>query len=151
VNRVYLSLNKNHMIQRIQSVYLLLVVLLSIMLFFMPVYSVESVEKPHDFKIVFSTLYVILNLVIAILALITIFLYKNRNLQVKLSNLNMLLICIFVGAIFYFAPQAKIDIDARVNYAIGCYFPLVQLAFTFLAIRAIRKDEQLVRSADRLR
>ncbi len=143
------------MIQRIQSVYLLLVMLLSAALFFVNIYSIEAsigaTPGLQQFTVTSNTIYLILNCVSGLFALITIFLYKNRNLQVRLSNLNMLFMCIFTGTVFYFADHGKTDPASIVHYGIGSYFPLIQLVFTFLAIRAIRKDEQLVRSADRLR
>jgi hypothetical protein len=142
------------MIQRIQSVYLLLVLTLSIVLFFVNMYSVETADPAvgsASFYVLSNTIFLILNSAVALFSLAAIFLYKNRMLQVRLSNLNMLVICIFIGTVFYFADHSKSNEASIVHYHAGCYFPLMQLVFTFLAIRAIRKDEQLVRSADRLR
>ncbi len=143
------------MIQRIQSVYLLLVMLLSVALFFVNIYSIETgvgtTPGFQHFNVTSNTIYLILTSVSGLFALITTFLYKNRNLQVRLSNLNMLLICVFIGTVFYFADHTKTDPASIVHYDFGSYFPLIQLVLTFFAMRAIRKDEQLVRSADRLR
>ena len=143
------------MVQRIQSVYLLLVAALSAALFFVTIYSVETAGTAapavQEFKVPSNTIYLILNSIAGLMALVTIFLYKNRSMQIRLSNLNMLIICIFIGTVFYFADHSKADASSLVHYSIGCYFPLIQLVFTFLAMRAIRKDEALVRSADRLR
>jgi glucan phosphoethanolaminetransferase (alkaline phosphatase superfamily) len=120
--------------------------------FFIGIYSIENAEGIQHFGIFYNIIYVVFNVVVALLSLIIIFLYKNRNLQLRLSGLNMLLICIFIAVIFYFADYAKAaSAGSIVHYGIGCYVPLIQLIFTFLAMRAIKKDEQLVRSADRLR
>ena len=143
------------MIQRIQSVYLFLVMMLSVALFFVNLYSIETIMGAtplfQQFNVMSNTMYLILNSVAGLFALITIFLYKNRNLQIRLSNLNMLFMCIFIGTVFYFADHSKTDAASIVHYSIGSFFPSIQLVFTFLAMRAIKKDEQLVRSADRLR
>ncbi len=147
------------MIQRIQSLYLLLVVVLSGALSYVPLFITETLSAPAnptssvflESGISSNILYVVLNSIAGFLAFITILLFKNRRLQIRLSNLNMLIICILTGTIFYFSDQTKTTADAVVHYGYGCYFPLAQLVFTFLAMRAIRKDEALVRSADRLR
>lgn len=147
------------MIQRIQTLYLVIVLLLSVVLFLVPVYSMETLAVLNSstptglqqFTVLSNIVYLVLNSVAAVFALVSIFLYKNRTLQIRLCNLNMLIICIFIATIFYFADHSKTNPDAMVHYEIGCYFPLIQLVFTFLAMRAIRKDDELVRSADRLR
>lgn len=147
------------MIQRIQSLYLLLVVALSAALFAVPIYSLETLKVANDgahtgfqfFNCTSNMVYCILNSITGFFALVVLFLFKNRNLQIRLCNLNMFIICIFTGTIFYFADHSKTNPDSIIHYTIGSYFPLVQLVLSFLAIRAIRKDEELVRSADRLR
>ena len=147
------------MIQRIQSLYLVLIMGLSAALFVAPIYSLElpivvngSVSiLPRFFYSTSNVVYTILDSLIFVMGLIILLLYKNRNLQVRLCNLNLFLICIFTGTIFYFADHSKENAEATVHYLAGCYFPLIQLVLSVLAIRAIRKDEKLVRSADRLR
>jgi len=159
MNHVSLFAQLICMIQRIQSVYLLLVLLLSVALFFVDIYSVEATNVANtsgltglqQFSLFSNGIFVLLNSLTGLFALAIIFLYKNRNLQIRLSNLAMLITCVFIGTIFYFADHAKTNVESIVHYSAGCYFPLIQLVFTFLAMRAIKKDELLVRSADRLR
>lgn len=145
------------MIQRIQTLYLLAALILSAALFFIPLYSIETLNADsgtHDFHYADSTsniIFLLLNSVIASLTLIVILLYKNRVLQVRLCNITMLITCIFIGTVFYFADHSDSGIVSTVHYDYGTYFPLVQLVLLFIAMRAIRKDEALVRSADRLR
>jgi len=145
------------MIQRIQTIYLLIVFLLTALLFFIPLYSnvtTNAESGTHEFQYTSCSsniLYLVMNSVAGILTLITILQYKNRLLQVRLSNLNMFVTCIFTGTIFYFADHSNDALVSTVRYDFGTYVPLVQLLFLFLAMRAIRKDEALVRSADRLR
>jgi hypothetical protein len=146
------------MIQRIQSLFLLIVILLSVFLFFVPIYALETPQVPGNngaggllfFYITSNVAYLVLNAITGFLALIILFLFKNRYLQIRLCNLNMLFICIFIGTLLL-ADHTRAATNVIVHYDFGCYFPLLQLVFTFFAMRATRKDEALVRSADRLR
>lgn len=89
----------------------------------------------------------------ALLALITIFLYKNRMLQARLAGLGVLvtiLLLVLVGI------SSKTTLDqlpegGSMQLSAGLALPVVALLFNWLAGRAIRKDEALVRSMDRLR
>ena len=88
-----------------------------------------------------------------IFSLSAILLYKNRPLQIRLCNFNMLTQIVFVMVVFFFYA-AKIKtmtgIDPDYNYT-GMGVPLVSILFLVLASQAIRKDDSLVKSADRLR
>jgi peptidoglycan/LPS O-acetylase OafA/YrhL len=147
------------MIQRIQSLFLLLALSLSVALFFIPLYSVESLHpingiNPAGFQHIDVTsgiIFIVLNSLTGVFSLVALFLFKNRNLQIRLCNLNMIVISIFIITIFYFNDPSRSNADLAIHYNAGCYFPLVQLLLCFLAMRSIRKDEELVRSADRLR
>ena len=147
------------MIQRIQSVFLLIVVILAALLLALPVYvfpdiktvttGAEVVVKSYGVKA--NVLLSIITGAIGMLSLIAILLYKNRNLQLRICKLNMLLLCTLTGLLFFPADTMGTSLDQRVSYQYGAYLPLIQLIFTFLASRAIKKDEELVRSADRIR
>ena len=151
------AINFKHMIQRIQSLYLFAVFVLSVVLFFVPLYTSETQNVDngtHDFQYVScasNSAYLVMNGMTGLLSLVIILLYKKRNLQLRLSGLSILFSCIFVGAVFYFSEDANASVLAKVHYDIGMYLPLIQLILTFRAMRAIRKDEALIRSADRLR
>jgi hypothetical protein len=144
------------MIQRIQSLYLFLVAIISMVLFFIPLYTMEGAAVDpatsgiREHYITSLTAYSIADLLPGILSLVIIFLFKNRKLQVMLCNLDMFLVCLFVGIIFYFADHYK-PAGGLVHYEAGTYLPLIQLILLFLSIRAIKKDDELVRSVDRLR
>jgi amino acid transporter len=143
------------MIQRIQTIYLLLVTVLSGVLFLIPLFAIESLDSAqpsaqNGFMITTNSFLLILSCAIGIISFLAIFFYKKRPAQVKACNLNMILICIFVGLLFYTADTLN-GMNQKVHYQFGTYIPLIQLVFTFLAIRGIKKDEELVRSANRLR
>ena len=96
----------------------------------------------------------ILILVIAslVLALVTIFLYKRRIIQFQLVNINVLLNVLLVALVFLLYSrifEKRLHIPS--TYEFGMYIPLISLVFLVLASRAIRKDEALVKSSDRLR
>jgi len=154
------------MIQRIQTVYLLIAEMLIGALFFVPFAEIaakegniyrfdikgiylEGLQKP---EIIYSSLpLVILWAVSLILILATIFLYKNRILQMRLSTINIFILLGLGGLIYYYVWSiAKILLGV---YLLTIYlvFPFISAILIYLAIRAINKDELLVRSIDRIR
>ncbi|MEY4595452.1 MAG: hypothetical protein RIQ47_1862 [Bacteroidota bacterium] len=151
------------MIQRIQTLFLLFVVVLSLLLLWLPVYefpdispataesATPAVEKVKAYLITNNTLLTIINGAIGVMSLLAIFLFRQRNLQLRICNVVLLLLCIMVGFLFFLADTMGTNLEQRISYQYGAYFPLLQLVFTFLAARGIRKDEELIRSADRLR
>lgn len=142
------------MIQRIQSVYLLVVSVLFAVLAFTPLASFslagKSVLITDSSLLICYYLLVSLAVVVAALALTTIFLYKKRMVQVKLSFLNLVLILATypLMAIYLFIARSA-DLDFHVNLVV--LFPLISAILNYLAIRAIKKDEELVRSVNRIR
>ena len=158
------------MIQRIQSLFLLLVALLGIVFSFTPIIELIDYEnfftmnayyvfitEENSHEIVFKNMGVgVLAGIITLLATYIIFLYKNRGLQLKLSKLILLLLTLKLVAIFIYSEAATSRITTNeehllINYKIGITIPILSLLFTYLAIHFIKKDDELVRSADRLR
>ena len=158
------------MIQRIQSLFLLLVALLGIVFSFTPIIEIIDYEnfftmnayyvfitEENSHEIVFKNMGVgVLAGIITLLATYIIFLYKNRGLQLKLSKLILLLLALKLVAIFIYSEAATSRITTNeehllINYKIGIIIPILSLLFTYLAIHFIKKDDELVRSADRLR
>ncbi len=152
------------MLQRIQSLYLLLLTVSCVVFYFIPIatYSTDFGILTFDIfggdiaKIdIPNTIFLILiNSLIAILTIAIIFLYKKRKLQIKLLMIDMLLALALV-AVLYIIVSAKIEnlpeILSETQYQIGAFLPLLNIIFIILTNRSIRKDEVLVRSADRLR
>ena len=97
--------------------------------------------------------------VVALVALVTVFLYKNRVRQMRVVAVAFLLNVIFVFLLFFWAVdaygktvmQAMQGADLQVTWFVGAYAPIVSLLFFVLAHRGIKKDEAKVRAADRLR
>ncbi len=90
---------------------------------------------------------------IALLALYSIFQFKKRMLQIKLGALNAFLMMIFVGLATWliFEGEKSLGEGATATFGLGYFLPLGALLFNSLANRFIKKDENLVRSVDRIR
>ena len=157
------------MIQRIQSIFLALVVVLGVIASFVPVLSFTNAETTFVMNL-YKTVTVsetadlvaknmgvgVLQGVVQLLALVIIFLFKNRSLQMKLAKLNILLIALQIAAIVMYIDAVKTAIgetanDIAIGLKFGAIIPLLSLILTYLAIHFIKKDDKLVRSADRLR
>jgi hypothetical protein len=142
------------MIQRIQSVYLILAVLVSTALFFLPLFELPSATADtvsRDFMVTSNALLLVLNSAIGALSFIDIFIYRKRNVQARICRLILILIFVMIALLFYTSDTISNGLDQKVIFKIGTYLPLLQVLFVFLAHRGIRKDEKLVRSAERLR
>lgn len=149
------------MIQRIQSVYLLVVTILAIICMCSPVGSIlASTQEISEFSnlcITFAdgrkdyapwALFGIL-LVIAALSLGTIFLFKKRMLQIRLTIFSSVLIIGYYITLAAFILMLADDASFAPSWSI-C-LPFVALVLNWLAIRAIGADEALVKAYDRLR
>ena len=150
------------MLQRIQTVYLLIIVVLTVATLFLPLAVLQQGDALFSFDASgLSTMIgepellypawglFALTAIIAIIALVTIFLYRKRILQIVF---NALLILGFYGFFAFLIYSLKGDMEgASVSVKIALSFPLVNLILDYLAIRNIGADEALVRSLDRLR
>lgn len=127
--------NIDIMIQRIQTIYLLIIVLInSIVLFLFPIDFITNIGMG----------------IVAGLALISIFLFKNRKKQFVLNRINILCNLIILGVLVYWKLNSSGEVEIS-EKGVLVLVPLISIVFLFMANRAIRRDEQLVKSADRLR
>jgi hypothetical protein len=145
------------MIQRIQSLLLLGSLLISILLIYLPVYerippigSDPSIIARQTL-ISDSAILLIINGATGVLSFFAIFLFKIRNIQHRMCNLGLLLTCVLIGLLFFMADTTSSQTEQKIHYLYGSYLPLIQILLLFLASRYIKKDDELVRSADRLR
>ncbi|MDR3704407.1 MAG: DUF4293 domain-containing protein [Paludibacteraceae bacterium] len=142
------------MIQRIQSLYLLVVSVLFAVLAFTPLadFSVAGKDVVITDGRLLTCYYLLISfaIVIAALAFVSVFFYKKRMLQVKLTILNLVLILATypLMAVYLFIAHSS-DLDFHLNLVV--LFPLISAILSYLAIRAIKKDEELVRSVNRIR
>jgi hypothetical protein len=151
------------MLQRIQTVYLLIIAALAALLLFMPLSVLQTGDRLYTFdafgvndvaasEIVYPTwgLFVLAALM-SLLALVTIFLYKKRMLQIRLCLFNAVLMLGFYAFFAYLIVVIKQQLDISVSVRIALSFPVICLILDYLAIRNIGADETLVRSLERLR
>jgi len=163
------------MLQRIQSVFLSLAVLLGLALFLFPLASFGikdcsfdlfitgtrhlNADCPFVFEIK-TILHLVIHIALIAISLVTLLLYKNRPLQMRLCRIGIMGNVVFVFLIFMFSDTIKKSFvsgygvqadNIFVNFKLGSILPLVVIVLYFLANRFIKKDELLVKSADRLR
>lgn len=157
----------NIMIQRIQSLYLLLTSIASVLFLsgnflsffndsgsgiFMNYLGLWKAEPGGEPQMLESQIIIpIVVILIFILSTVVIFLYKNRKLQIKLALAAVLLSSVLTALTAWFAYSAGEKYQAVLNPGIRTFLPLIILLFSILALLGIRKDENLVRSYDRLR
>lgn len=136
------------MLQRIQTIYLLIAsIICGGLIFMFPIWKLnDGVEVYAISNIVVLCLF----LVSAILSLIAIFMYKNRKLQFVLGRLAIILNFILLGFFVYQSLTVSGEVEAS-EKGIGMLLPIVSIVFLALANKAIKKDEDLVKSVDRLR
>lgn len=136
------------MIQRIQSIYLLLVVLAAGLLpIYLPLW--EDLQGENHFASSQPIAFGIFGGA-AILALIDIFLFKNRKTQIGLNRFNILSNFVLLGFFVYWTLMIPGAMEIA-EKGIGMLIPIISVVFLALANKAIKKDEALVKSVDRLR
>jgi hypothetical protein len=89
--------------------------------------------------------------IIVLISFVSIFLFKKRILQMRLGGINLMLMLGYVGLNYYYIKSFSNQLSGVISYNIIVIFPLVSAILAYLAIRAIGKDEALVRSLDRIR
>ncbi|MEM6721034.1 MAG: DUF4293 domain-containing protein [Bacteroidota bacterium] len=137
------------MIQRIQSLYMILVAAVAGGL--SSVFSLYTLEEGGEIFAKDDLVYLGLFVGSAVLALITIFLFKNRKLQFVLNRFNILFHLILLGIFVYRMLNLSGGTDIVSEKGIGVVIPVISIVLLVLANRAIKKDEDLVKSVDRLR
>lgn len=155
------------MIQRIQTVWLLLASLAIFLLFLFPYIHftdpagvskeimVTGLLKHTGTEEVLEqsfTLLTIGTVLVALVPLILIFLFKDRKRQLTFCYVAIVVI---LGYSFWLVQSAKSvigDLELQMNnYGLGVLLPSVAILFIVLATKGIRKDDRLIKSADRLR
>jgi Domain of unknown function (DUF4293) len=155
------------MIQRIQSLYLLLTTLLSLL--FLNGSFLSFINKTGTvIKITFTSMVKssegqgielinkllplsIIILLIPVLSLVTIFVFKKRNIQLLLSKILIGLVTGLILVSGYYSYIIITDYSGEIVPGVKMALPLIMLILSILAFRGIRKDDRLVKSYDRLR
>lgn len=147
------------MIQRIQTVYLFVSVLIIASMMKLKLADLSVNDQLYTFMargiyngetLVFNGLAIFIFIwVIVLLHLFVIFKYKKRILQIRILVFAMVMLLGLFGMFFYFTYAGFTE--AKVAFKIPVVFPVVAVILDYLAIRAIGKDEALVRSLNRIR
>jgi hypothetical protein len=147
------------MIQRIQTIYLLLSAVLVSLLLFLPfaeitkdgaVYLMNLKGILLDGPVIQSGIVVlVLVALIVVLHIYIILKFKQRLLQVRLIKFAILGLLALFGMFFFIAYNTFSGASA--SFKISHVFPVIAVILDWLAIRAIKKDEALIRSIDRIR
>lgn len=145
------------MIQRIQSIFLLLSGIAFFSLFMVP-FATSDVVIPQLFNDLVYNIQdspILLGLCIlgGLISIVAIFLYNNRPLQLKMTyvaTVFSILLPLVVILLIYNEGTSGANAD-KIDDELGIYLPFVSLVFCILAARYIGKDENTVRSMDRLR
>lgn len=156
------------MIQRIQTLYLLLSGLLMLIPLFLPVLAVvvpdlgavyrmgsAGVESPNgDADLIYPTWALFgLNILISILSFVAIFLYNKRGLQMRVTMFGLILKAGFYALLVFYVLQFQSALDAVSEISIRPWVavPLVCMILDYLAHRGIAIDDRTIRYMDRLR
>ncbi len=138
-----------NMIQRIQTIYLALVFIITgILLFFIPLWILND-GKAYFFMQ--NQAYTIILGLSTMLTLVSIISFKKRQNQFVMGRLNIILNLILLGLFVYRSLNVSGETPAVSEKGIGMFLPVLAIVFLVLANKAIKKDEDLVKSVDRLR
>jgi glycerol uptake facilitator-like aquaporin len=152
------------MIQRIQSIYLLLASICVFLCYYFSFAKIYTADTFYDFNIqgifindknVVSVPYRIIIPALALFSFFAIFMFKNRKAQLIINRFNTLLHIALIVFIYFSAENTTKyflqNQDVTISYGLGFFLPVVSLAFLLLANKAIKKDEKLIKAIDRLR
>lgn len=138
------------MIQRQQSLWLLFATLTAFLSFKLPFYAgvklVNNLPTSGEINGGTNFLLLVTTGAIMIISLITIFLFKNRRLQLRMCIVGIVLTLILL--VFYFLEMKNFQSG---SVSLSCLFVFATLAGFILAARGVYKDEKLVKSLDKLR
>lgn len=156
------------MIQRKQSLFLLIAAIVSAILFFLPVASIQvdgvSSYDYYTTKVIqlngdnetflnYNIYSMILNIFISLLPLVTIFLYKNRVLQIRLCIFSIVLMAGTIAMMYLQTSNIfdDLEVGSITTIKTAMILPLISAILTFLAIKGISKDIYKLKSLDRIR
>ncbi len=145
------------MIQRIQSIFFLLAGLAAAALLKVP-FAVSDKPVPQllsdqVYNVQDHVILIVLTIISAVIAVAAIFMYQNRELQMRLGYLVIVAsILLLLVAFLLIYNEGTLNVpDSNIQDQFGLFLPFITILFSALAIRFVKKDEGLVRSMDRLR
>ena len=137
------------MIQRIQTVYLIITFLLiGVLPFLFPLWKLNDGK---DYFFMQNQVYSILLGLSTAITFYSIISFKKRQTQFVANRLNIVLNLILLGLFVYHSLNLSGEAVTVSEKGIGMFLPVLAVVFLALANKAIKKDEDLVKSVDRLR
>jgi hypothetical protein len=144
-----LSDNTKIMIQRIQTIYLFFAfVVTAVLPFVFPLWTMNDTKEYYFMQ---NQVYVVLFGLSTTLTVLSIISYKKRQNQFVLGRLNIVLNLSLLGLFVYRSLNISGETILVSEKGIGMFLPIVAIVLLVLANKAIKKDEDLVKSVDRLR
>lgn len=145
------------MIQRVQSIFLFLASLFFggqfLVSFANSTKSISGFLSDLKYNVFDNPILLAITGLGAVICLVSIFLFKNRALQMKLSYVGIVMSILLplTAVILFINNSSHISEQSHLNDQLGLYLPLGSILCLVLALRFIKKDEKLVKSMDRLR
>ncbi len=149
------------MIQRLQSLFLLISAILLLILLWTPLailqidentfYEVYTKGYIFENEVQYSYSLWIFNAITVLMAIITIFLYKNRILQMRICIYNFILLLGLQGVVAYTIYATASNLKAEIFLQYAAILPILSAILHLIAFRYIKRDEELVKAADRIR
>jgi len=142
------------MIQRIQTIWLLLATALGLASLKLPTFTGHRISDVLPQTVVaeitgtYNIILMVATIATATLAFLAIFLFKNRKLQIKVVIAGLIISLI---TLFFYYWQSKSFIAAESNYTLTAILPISVPVWLVLALKGIYKDHKLIKSLDRLR
>ena len=135
------------MFQRIQSVYLILsLVLTGVLPFIFPLWEINDVAVFAKTEIIYFGFL----MVVTAITFISLLQFKKRQTQFVLNRLSIIFNFILLGLFVYRLLNLSGEMEIS-EKGIGMFLPTISIVLLVLANKAIKKDEDLVKSVDRLR
>jgi len=144
------------MIQRIQTLYLLIASAISLgLIFIFPLWKTIDESEYFVFSLlkeesIILKLIPVLFITSGLMSVISLFLFKNRKNQFVLNRINILINFILLGVLIYYLLTLPGESNIS-EKGIGVFLPVVVVVLLAIANKSIKKDEDLVKSVDRLR
>lgn len=149
------SKQSNDLIFRKQSLWLLLAGLLNAGVLVFDIYRVQTngaaVTTTTTLRAADNFPLLLMTLAVTVMPLAAIFLFKNRKRQLRIAGFGLIFTTTFITFMLSQVTKITPPPPATGSYWIGAVLPVISMLFLIMAIIAIRKDDKLVRSTDRLR
>jgi hypothetical protein len=113
--------------------------------------SLVSLNVDYVFLIRFTNILFVLFSIGAITTLATLFLYKKRTLQIKLCKINLGVSFLYIIGLVALLLSITQNSNIKSSIQLSILIPFINIVLLFLAMKGMKKDDDLVKSIDRIR